>query len=163
MSNIILIGMPACGKSTVGVILAKTVGKTFIDTDLLIQEKEGALLQDIINIKGNDYFKNLEERILCDLQVNNAVVSTGGSAVYYENAMEHLRKSGKLIYLKLPLYVIESRLNNISTRGITMAKGETIADLYERRTSLYEKEADIVLESEGMSVEETVEAILNKM
>jgi len=163
MSNIVLIGMPACGKSTVGVILAKTVGKNFIDTDLLIQEKEGALLQEIINEKGNDYFKNMEQTILSNLQAQNAVISTGGSAVYYEEAMEHLRKSGKIIYLKLPLSVIESRLDNIGTRGITMAKGDTLESLYQRRAALYEKEADVVLESEGMTVEETVEEILRHL
>ncbi len=163
MSNIILIGMPACGKSTVGVILAKTVGKSFIDTDLLIQEKEGELLQDIINEKGNAYFKELEEKVLCGIDVKNTVISTGGSAVYYTNAMDHLRKSGKIIYFKLPLFVIEARLDNISTRGITMAKGETLESLYQRRSVLYEKEADIILECENMTAEETVEEILKKL
>lgn len=163
MSNIVLIGMPGCGKSTIGVVLAKTVGKTFIDTDLLIQEQEGELLQNIINEKGNDYFKELEERILTELHTSNSVISTGGSAVYYEKAMAYLRGQGTVVYIQLPLAVIEERLDNISTRGITLAPGETIADLYNRRIPLYEGEADLVIPAENLTVEQTIEVILDQM
>lgn len=163
MNNIILIGMPGCGKSTVGVVLAKTVGKNFVDTDLLIQEHEGELLQNIIDTKGNGYFKELEEKVLSGVQMSNSVIATGGSAVYYENAMAHLRTTGTVVYLQLPLSVIVERLDNISTRGITMAPGETIADIYERRIPLYEKEADLVISSENLTVEQTIEKILSHL
>lgn len=163
MNSIILIGMPACGKSTVGVILAKTTGKLFMDTDLLIQQSENALLQEIIDEKGNDYFQRVEEKVLSSVHAENAVISTGGSAVYYENAMNHLKRLGTIVYLKLPLIAIEHRLNNINTRGITMAQGETISDLYEKRTPLYRRYADIIIEAEGLTVEQVVEAIVLTM
>ncbi len=155
-----LIGMPACGKSTVGVILAKTLGKSFVDTDLLIQEKENCLLQDLINEKGNDYFKKAEERILSDLKVSNTVISTGGSAVYYPNAMLNLKQDGKIVYIKLSLETINMRLDNISTRGITMAKGETVKDIYERRIPLYEKYAEFIINGEDKNVEEVILEII---
>ena len=160
MNNIVLIGMPACGKSTVGVVLAKTLGKTFVDTDLMIQEQEGDLLQHIINTRGNEAFKAIEEGVLCGLNPSNAVISTGGSAVYYEKAMEHLRTVGRIVYLQLPLEIIEERLDNISTRGITLGPGETIGDLYKRRIPLYEREADLIISSAGLTVEQTIEAII---
>lgn len=159
-TNIVMIGMPACGKSTVGVILAKTTGKSFLDTDLLIQEREHALLQDIIDEKGNDYFQKVEEEILTGISAQKVVVSTGGSAVYYEDAMKHLAKTGYLVYLSLPLHEIEARLDNINTRGITMAPGQTLADLYEKRIPLYERYADLKIETLGLTVEQTVEAII---
>lgn len=158
--NIVMIGMPACGKSTVGVILAKTLGKSFLDTDLLIQEREGALLQDIINGRGNDYFQTVEESVLSELIAERAVISTGGSAVYYESAMKHLGDTGRIVYLSLPLAEIEARLDNINTRGITMAPGETIEELYEKRLPLYEKYADLKVETMGLTVEQTVERII---
>lgn len=161
--NIIMIGMPACGKSTVGVILAKTVGKSFVDTDLLIQEHENELLQNIIDCRGNDYFQQVEEQVLSGMTASNAVISTGGSAVYYEKAMKHLAKTGCVVYLSLPLDEIERRLDNINTRGITMAQGETIGDLYERRLPLYEKYADMTIEAKGLTVEQTVEQIIRKI
>lgn len=161
--NIVMIGMPACGKSTVGVILAKTMGKSFIDTDLLIQEREDLLLQDIINKKGNDYFQKAEEQVLSGICAEGAVVSTGGSAVYYDGAMKHLGSTGIIVYLSLPLNEIERRLDNISTRGITMAPGETMADLYKKRVPLYEKYADLVVETAGLTVEQTVENIIRAL
>lgn len=163
MNSIVLVGMPACGKSTVGVILAKTTGKRFVDTDLLIQEDQQALLQDIIDKKGNDYFQQTEERILSGLSVSNAVIATGGSAVYYDSAMEHLKHLGKIVYLSLPLSCIRERLNNINTRGITMGPGETLADLYRKRTPLYLRYADLVIDAQGLSVEQVVEEIIKAM
>ncbi|WP_130863805.1 shikimate kinase [Bacilliculturomica massiliensis] len=158
--NIVMIGMPACGKSTVGVILAKSTGKSFMDTDLLIQEREGDLLQNIIDGRGNDYFQKIEEEVLAGVTAAGAVISTGGSAVYYDKAMKHLGETGKIVYLALPLSEIVARLDNISTRGITMAPGETIADLYEKRVPLYEKYADLKIETLGLTVEQTVERII---
>lgn len=161
MSNVILIGMPACGKSINGVVLAKTMRKSFVDTDLLIQEAEDCSLQEIIDGKGNDYFRQVEEEVLCGMEVKNAVVSTGGSAIYYDSAMQHMKENGVVVYLQVSLKTIEERLSNIKTRGVTMEKGATIASLYEERIPLYEKYADITIQSDGMTVEETVEAIID--
>lgn len=163
MDNIILVGMPACGKSITGVVLAKTMRKSFVDTDLLIQERDKRTLQEIINIEGIEYFKEIEEKVLSGLTVGNAVISTGGSAIYYPKAIEHLKKHGKVVYLKVSLETVEARLNNIKTRGVTMGKGDTIADLYQRRLPLYEKHADIVIEADGLAVEETVEKIMKEV
>lgn len=159
MSNIILIGMPACGKSVTGVVLAKTMQKGFVDTDLLIQEKEHAFLQEMIDQRGIEYFKKAEERVLVELQVKDTVISTGGSAVYYPKAMEHLKSSGIVVYLKVSLETVEQRLDNIKTRGVAMKKGDTIAQLYERRIPLYEAYADLTVEADSLGVEETVEQI----
>ncbi len=161
MPNIILIGMPACGKSITGVVLAKTMRKSFIDTDLLIQEKEERALQDIINESGNDYFRKVEEEVLCSVETTNSVISTGGSAIYYDTAMRHLKEQGTVVYLNVSLETIESRLSNIKTRGVTMEKGATIASLYEERIPLYEKYADVIINADEYEVEDTVEAIIN--
>lgn len=160
MPNIVLIGMPACGKSTTGVILAKTMRKSFVDTDLLIQEREDRALQDIINDSGNDYFRKVEEDVLKTLKTSNSVISTGGSAIYYPEAMKNLKENGTVVYLKLALETIEERLNNIHTRGVTMKEGDTIASLYDERIPLYEMYADITIEADRYTVEETVEAII---
>ncbi len=160
MNNIILVGMPACGKSITGVVLAKTMRKSFIDTDLLIQEKEERPLQEIINEDGLDYFKKTEEAVLTELEAENAVISTGGSAIYYPGAIEHLKKGGTIVYLKVSLAAIEERLDNIKTRGVAMGKGETIENLYDRRVPLYETYADVTIEADGLTVEETVEKIV---
>ena len=163
MKNIVLVGMPACGKSITGVVLAKTVRKNFIDTDLLIQEKEKRPLQQIINEDGIQYFKQTEEEVLTELEAENAVISTGGSAIYYENAIEHLKTKGTIVYLKVSLETVEKRLNNITTRGVAMGKTDTIADLYEKRVPLYEKYADVTIEADGLEVEQTVEKIIQSI
>lgn len=159
MGNIVLIGMPACGKSVTGVVLAKTMQKGFVDTDLVIQEKEQQALQEIIDTKGMEYFKQTEEQVLKDLEVTDTVISTGGSAVYYPEAMKSLKQHGKIIYLKVSLETVEKRLDNIKTRGVAMGKGDTIEALYDQRTPLYEKYADIVIEADQLEVEKTVEQI----
>ena len=161
--NLVLIGMPACGKSTIGVILAKTVGMHFVDTDLLIQKKEGMILQDILDTRGAEKFLEIEEAVLCGVPDEDAVISTGGSAVYSDIAMLHLKQSGKVIYLSLPLEEIEARLKNIKTRGIAMGTGQTLADLYEKRIPLYEKYADITIKAAGLSVEECIEEIIENI
>lgn len=163
MLNLVLIGMPAAGKSTLGVILAKALGMSFVDADLLIQKKEGLLLQEIINKNGNDYFKKVEEYVLRGIDVENTVISTGGSAIYYSLAMEHLKKEAIVIYIDVPFEEIARRLNNISTRGITLGKGETLKDLYDKRKPLYEKYADITLESGGLNVEESLDALVKAL
>lgn len=163
MRNLILTGMPACGKSTMGVVLAKTLGMSFVDTDLLIQEEENEKLQNIIDERGMQEFLAVEERVLSSVDVENSVVSTGGSAVYSDKAMKHLKENGTVVYIKLSLEEIERRLNNIKTRGIAMKPGETLADLYALRVPLYEKYADITVETEGFSIEESIEALIGAL
>ncbi|MBR3756107.1 MAG: shikimate kinase [Firmicutes bacterium] len=160
MENLILVGMPSCGKSTVGVVLAKTMNKGFVDTDILIQQREGHTLQDIINEKGNDYFHQVEEQVLLAFDGENYVVATGGSAIYFDSAIAHFKETGKIVYLKVSLDTVLKRLNNIKTRGVTLEKGQTLADLYNQRIPLYEKHADIVIEADGLTVEEVVERIM---
>ena len=162
MNNIILVGMPSCGKSTVGVVLAKTMNKGFVDTDILIQQREGKTLQDIINTRGNDYFHQVEESVLLDFEGENYIVATGGSAIYFDRAMEKFKENGKVVYLKVSLETVLKRLNNIKTRGVTLAKGQTLEDLYNQRVPLYEKHADIVIEADGLHVEEVVERIIEE-
>ena len=163
MNCITLIGMPACGKSTVGVILAKTLGKNFVDADILIQEHEGKLLQDIIDDYGTYYFKEVEEKILTGLKLENCVIATGGSAIYYDAAMSNLSKLGVVIYIKLSFETIKSRLNNIQTRGVILEKGQTLKDLYDQRTPLYEKHADIIIDGETKNPEEVIARILEEL
>ncbi len=163
MKNIILIGMPACGKSSIGVILAKTTSMSFVDTDIIIQEREKTKLQNIINKRGMDEFLKAEENALLSVDFDNTVIATGGSAVYSEKGMEHLKETGTVVYIQLPLYVIKQRLKNIHTRGIAMKPGETLEDLYNYRKPFYEKWADITIESENLTVEEVIEAILRRI
>lgn len=163
MKNIVLIGMPACGKSSVGVILAKTAAMSFVDTDLLIQQEEGKKLQFIIDNQGMDVFLGIEERVLSSVEAENSVISTGGSAVYSEKAMNHLKENGIVVYLKLPLSEIERRLSNIRTRGIAMKPGETLEDLFNYRVPFYEKYADITINAEGLTIEDTIEEILKRV
>ena len=159
MANIILIGMPGCGKSTVGVILAKTLGIGFVDTDLIIQQRENRLLQNIIDTDGIDYFLNCEADAVKSLDCDNCVVATGGSVVYREDAVQHLKSNGKIIFLDVPLDEIKRRLNNINTRGIAAKKNKSIEDIYNERIALYNKYADVIIKTDGESVEKTVEKI----
>ena len=163
MRNLILTGMPACGKSTLGVVLAKTLGMKFVDTDLLIQEVENCKLQEIIDERGMQEFLRIEEKVLSEIEAENSIISTGGSAVYSDKAMKHLGSIGDVVYIKLSLDEIKRRLNNIKTRGIAMKPGETLADLYNMRVPLYEKYADITIETEGMGIEESIEVLIEKL
>jgi len=163
MDNIILIGMPGSGKSTVGVLLAKTLGFDFVDTDLTLQQREGALLQNIINERGTEVFLDLEQAAICSVQCKNCVISPGGSCVCRELSMAHLKSTGRIVYLRLPLEELEARLNNISTRGIAMEPGQTLSDLYEYRTPLYERWADVTVDCAGHHLEETVAAVLRAL
>lgn len=160
MKNIVLIGMPGAGKSTIGVLLAKALKMPFIDTDLLIQQREDSFLQEIIENRGIDTFLNIEEEVVLGINVRGHVIATGGSVVYRENAMNHLRKNGIVIYLELPFTEIERRLSNIKTRGIAMNKTQTLLDVYNGRTPLYKKYQDKTIRCGFRSMESIVEEIV---
>ena len=156
MRNIVLVGMPGCGKSTVGVILAKTLGMKFVDTDLLICEKEENTLQNIIEQKGLEYFAQTECSIGKNLKTQNTVIATGGSMILYEGAMANLKEIATVIYIDVSLNELKERLVNIKTRGITFSKGETLEDIFTLRTPLYKHYADITVNADEFSIEETV-------
>ena len=160
MNNIILIGMPASGKSTVGVVVAKRLGYEFVDTDLLIQKQEKRLLKEIIAEEGNDGFLAIENQVNRDLQVERAVISPGGSVVYCEEAMEHFKQIGKVVYLKAPFEEINRRISNAKNRGVVLKEGQTLKDLYDERVKLFEKYADLTVEEDGTSLEETIDRVL---
>lgn len=157
--NVILIGMPGSGKSTCGVVAAKLMLKNFFDTDLLIQNLENRRLQEIIDTDGLDYFRKAEENAVLSLDINGTVIATGGSVVYSEKAMEHLKKLGKIIYLHLDYETMTERLGNPDSRGIVLQKGSTLKDMYDERLPLYSKYADAVIECDGNTVEQTAHMI----
>lgn len=159
MKNIVLIGMPGAGKSTAGVILAKVLGYKFLDADLLIQEKEGRLLKDIIASEGVEGFLKIENAVLASIETDRTVIATGGSAIYGSEAMEHLKKIGKVVYLKLPFETIDRRLEDIKGRGVVLKEGQTLYDLYCERIVLYEKYADIIINEDNKTIEGTVAEI----
>ncbi len=158
-NNIILIGMPGAGKSTVGVVLAKHLGYEFIDSDLLIQKQYGKLLQALIEEHGVEGFWQIEEQVNASVDTDKAVIATGGSVIYGPKAMEHLREIGSVIYLKLPCGEIESRVGDLTSRGVTRQAGQTLQDLYDERTPLYEKYAHITIDCEGKQIREIVAEI----
>ncbi len=158
--NIILIGMPGCGKSTVGVLLAKSLLRDFVDTDLVLQNTYGKSLCDIINEEGLDAFKQKENTVLRELHCDNCVIATGGSAVYCEEGMQNLKANGKIIYLNLSPATVRKRIHNITTRGIAMDENCTLEQLYAERAPLYARYADITLDCENMTTEECVSAIV---
>ena len=159
-SNIILIGMAGAGKSTTGVVVAKILAKDFIDGDLVIQHVTGKPLQTIINEEGNDGFRKVEEEVLCGINVENTVIAPGGSAIYYPAVFEHFKKDGVVVFLHVPVEEIERRLSNLATRGVTLEPGQTVADLYYQRLPLYQKFADITIDTTGLCLEETVAEIV---
>jgi len=163
MDNVVLIGMPGAGKSTIGVLLAKTINYRFIDTDLIIQRKYGKLLKDIIAERGMEEFLSIEEEEIIGLNTSQSVIATGGSIVLKENAMAHLKRIGIVIYLKVPYPELEKRIKNITARGIVMKKNQTLYDVYEERTPLYEKFADITICCSEKTMEQIVELTAAKI
>ncbi len=161
--NITLIGMPGCGKSTIGVLLAKALNYSFLDSDLVIQREQNMKLQEIIDTYGNDRFKEIENEVNSSLTVSRTIIATGGSVVYGREAMEHLSQISYVVYINLTCEEIVRRVNNIHTRGISMKKGETLYDLYRERQPLYEKYADYSVDCNGLNVEETVEKIMHAL
>lgn len=159
-SNIVLIGMPGSGKSTCGVVSAKMLLKNFYDTDLLIQNLEGRSLQEIINTGGVEYFAKAEERAILSLDLKGTVIATGGSVVYSDKAMQHLKSLGKIIYLHLSYDDMCKRISNLETRGIMLQGGETLEDMYKERLPLYNKWAQAVINCGQNTVEQTARAIV---
>ena len=155
-NNIILIGMPGCGKSTVGVVLAKALGMDFIDSDLVIQKVTGKRLSQIIDESGDAGFREVENRVNAQLQAENSIIATGGSVIYGEEAMHHLKSIGTVIYLKLSYASIEERLGDLHARGVTIQPGWTLRDLYNERCPMYEKWADVIVDCERMRLREVV-------
>ena len=161
--NIVLIGMPGAGKSTVGVVLAKRLGYSFVDSDLVIQERYGKLLHELIEEKGVECFWKLENDVNASLTLHKSVIATGGSAVYGAGAMEHLREIGTVVYLKLPYEEIEARLGDLNARGVTLQPGQTLRDLYAERIPLYEQYAHVVISCEGKMLREIVAEIAKQI
>jgi len=158
--NVVLIGMPGVGKSTIGVLLAKALSCSFIDTDVVIQALEGRRLQDVIDEEGLEAFCALEERHILDLACGGHVIATGGSVVYSAAAMSHLRASGVIVHLDLPLEELKRRLRNLDSRGVVMAPGQTVDELYEERRPLYREHADVTIQCAGLTHEDAVAAII---
>ena len=160
MKNVVLIGMPAVGKSTIGVLLAKSLLLSFTDTDLLIQEKYKKSLCDIIKDNGTKAFLNIEEDIILNADFKNSVIATGGSAVFGERAMNQLKENGVIVYLSLPIDEIKKRIGDIKSRGVVLTNGNTVDDIFKERKPLYEKYADIKIDCDNLTAEECVEKII---
>ena len=161
--NIILIGMPGVGKSTIGVILAKVLGYQFMDADLVIQEQEGKLLREIIDEVGTEGFIKVENRVNANINAHRTIIATGGSVVYGKEAMEHLKSIGTVVYLSVPYSTLEKRLADIKGRGVVLKEGQDLYGLFEERTPLYEHYADIEISEDYLGVEETVEKIIENL
>lgn len=156
MENIVLIGMPGAGKSTAGVVLAKILGYDFVDSDLVIQSQTGKRLCELLEEEGLEGFLEIENRINSGLQLKRTIIATGGSVVYGEEAMEHLREIGTIVYLQLSCKTLAHRLGNLKDRGVAMREGETLEELYYERCKLYEKYADVTVACDGLTLEETI-------
>lgn len=159
MNNIILIGMPGAGKSTIGVVLAKHLGYYFIDSDLIIQEQTGKLLHQIIEESGIDGFIAVENKVNASLEIRKTILATGGSAVYGKEAMKHLKLIGTVIYLRLSYESIVDRLGDLNKRGVAVRDGQTLKDLFEERVPYYEKYADLVIDCEDKMIKDIVSEI----
>lgn len=162
-SNVVLIGMPGAGKSTVGVLLAKRLEFDFLDTDIVIQAREGRGLSRIIQEDGTERFRELEARYVREIEVRRCVVATGGSVVYSEAAMNHLRADGRVVFLDLSLPALRDRLGDIDARGVTRAPGQTLADLFAEREPLYRRYADVPVSCDGRGPEPVVRAVLAEL
>ncbi|PWG61557.1 shikimate kinase [Sediminicurvatus halobius] len=162
-SNVVLIGMPGAGKSTVGVLLAKRLALGFVDTDLLIQSHAGRSLQTIVDQQGHEALRAVEEEVLQTLTVRDHVIATGGSAVYSEAAMAALRRDGVIVHLHVDWPVLERRVTNLDTRGIAKAGDQTLRDVYDEREPLYQRHAEITVDASQLDQEATMEAIVEAL
>ncbi|SES93072.1 shikimate kinase [Pseudobutyrivibrio sp. C4] len=161
--NIVLIGMPGVGKSTLGVVLAKELGFEFVDADLLIQKREKRLLKEIIAEEGVDGFLKIENDVNASISSTKTVIATGGSVIYGAEAMEHLKEIGTIVYLKLDYETLDSRLGSLKGRGVVLKDGQNLKSLYDERIPLYEKYADVTVDEAGLGLEETLDAVMKKV
>lgn len=161
--NVVLIGMPGSGKSTVGVVLAKVLGYDFIDSDLLIQKAQNRLLWQIIEQDGIDGFNKIEEDVNASIKAEHSVIATGGSVVYGKRAMEHLGDIGTIVYLNVSYKTLKHRLGDLKKRGVVLKPGQTLKSLYEERTALYEKYAHVTINTDDLSIQKTVQCIVDSL
>lgn len=161
-NNITLIGMPGSGKSTVGVVLAKRLGRRFVDSDLVIQDRHGKLLHELITEYGVEGFWQIESDVNASLDLEKSIIATGGSACYEPEGMQHLREISTVVYLKLPYEEVEKRLGDLNARGVTLQPGQTLRDLYDERTPLYEKYADLIIDCNGKMLRDVVAEIAER-
>ena len=162
-NNIVLIGMPGVGKSTIGVVLAKELGFEFVDADLLIQKRENRLLKEIIAEEGVEGFLKIENDVNASITADKTVIATGGSVIYGAEAMAHLKEIGEVVYLKLDYETLDSRLGSLKGRGVVLKDGQNLESLYNERVPLYEKYADIVVDEYGLDLEETLKKVLSSL
>mgnify|MGYP002610726220 CR=1 FL=1 len=160
MNNVTLIGMPGSGKSTIGVILAKALRYEFLDSDLLIQKQEKRKLSEIIEQDGPEKFKEIENQVNADIHVTDTVIAPGGSVIYCEEAMEHFKEIGKIVYLKASYQTIKKRIRNPKKRGVVLKEGQTLKNLYDERVGYFEKYADITIDEDGCQIEETIDNVI---
>ena len=161
--NIVLIGMPGVGKSTLGVVLAKQLGYEFVDADLLIQKRENRLLKEIIADEGVEGFMQIENDVNASIETSKTVIATGGSVIYGKEAMAHLQEIGTVVYLKLDYDTLDGRLGSLKGRGVVLKDGQDLRALYEDRVPLYEKYADVIVDEGGLDLEATLEAVLEQL
>ncbi|MGP1590107.1 MAG: shikimate kinase [Oribacterium sp.] len=159
MRNITMIGMPSSGKSMIGVLLAKRLGMSFLDLDILIQERSGRLLRELIAERGQEGFLKLEGDTACTLHPENTIIAPGGSICYEDWAMAHLRSISRVIYLDISYEELEKRVGDLKSRGVVLPEGYTLRDLYEERRKLYERYADLRIAEEGLSADQVVEQL----
>ncbi|MCP3888227.1 MAG: shikimate kinase [Desulfobulbaceae bacterium] len=162
-SNIVLIGMPGSGKSTVGVILAKLIAKRFLDTDILIQNLTKKSLQEIVDSQGSMALRKIEEQVLLSVRCKNHIIATGGSAAYSHSAMQHLKQEGLSVFLQADLTALKARIHNYETRGLAKRPEQTFQDLFEEREELYTTYADITVECSKLSQDQVADAIVEEI
>jgi shikimate kinase len=162
-SNIVLIGMPGSGKTSIGVILAKMTSRNFVDTDVLLQISHGRSLQDIVDTSGHMVLREVEEKLLLTVNCHNHVIATGGSAIYSHDAMTHLKSIGVIVFLSVDLATLESRVDDLDTRGLAKRPDQSFADLFEERFDLYKKYADVTVECVGLTRDEICEKIISEL
>jgi shikimate kinase len=162
-ANLILIGMPGVGKSTIGVLVAKFANLGFLDTDLLLETREGRSLQQIVDQDGYLGMRAAEERLILSLDCHNHVISTGGSVVYSQPAMEHLQSLGRIIFLYLPLELLHPRLTDLDTRGLVRRPGQSLAELYAERLPFYRRYTDLTIDCQGLTQEQVARAVCARL